>query len=49
MIPGGFPRVVRCFLMISDDSSVIFLELSHFPMMVLWVSYDLHDFSIAFL
>ena len=46
MIPDGFPRVVRYVFMISHDSSMIFLEFSNFPMMVLWFSYDLHNFSI---
>ena len=42
MIPDGFPRVVRCVFMLSHDSC-------HFPMVVLWFSYDLHNFSINFL
>ena len=44
MVPNGFPWL---FVVFSDfhDSSMLSLKLSHFPMMVLWLSYDLHDFS----
>ena len=45
MIPDGFPTVVRYVFMTFHDSSIIFLEFSHFPMMVLWFSYELHNFS----
>ena len=37
------------FLMDFHDSPMVFLEFSHFPMLALWCSYDLHDFLMVFL
>ena len=48
MIPDGFPWL---FVVFYDfhGSSMLLLKLSHFPMLALWFSYDLHDFSMVFL